>query len=75
VSDKSLGKRLVILELSQKAAQIYADKSPDQKRLIISKLFRKLTLKEGELLVEYTNFSKVIAQKVLETEKIMKEAK
>jgi len=75
VSDKSLGQRLIILELSQKAAQIYADKTPDQKRLIISKLFRKLTLKEGELHVEYTNFSKVIAQKVLETEKILKEAK
>jgi len=34
-----------------------------------------LTLKEGSLSVGYTNFAKVIAQKVLETEKIIKEAK
>ncbi len=77
--DKSFGKalnqRLAVLELSQKAAQIYSTKSPAQKRLIISLLFGKLTLKDGSLSVSYTNFAKVIAHKALETEKIIKEAK
>jgi site-specific DNA recombinase len=72
---KNLDQRLVILELSQKAAQIYEKKSPEQKRLMISMVFGKLTLKDGNLSVSYTNFAKVIARKVLETRKVMEEAK
>lgn len=49
-----LEQRLVILELSQKAADLYARKAPEQKRLIISKLFEKLTLKGGAISVKYS---------------------
>lgn len=66
-----LEKRLVLLELSQKAAQIYAKKTADQKRLIISKLFDDLTLKEGSISVNYTKFANAIAEKVQKTRNIM----
>ena len=66
---------LVLLELSQKAADLYTKKSPDQKRLIISKLFKQLTMKEGDLRVEYTSFTEVIADKVLLTRKLMEAQK
>ncbi len=73
--DSLLGKRLeqslVLLELSQKAAEIYAKKSPEHERLIISKLFDDLTLKGGSLSVKYTNFARAIAENVLETRNIM----
>lgn len=72
---RSLDQRMVILELSQRAAQIYADKTPEQRRLIISLLFGNLTLKEGEILVNFTSFAQVIAQKALETIKLMEEVK
>lgn len=66
---------LVLLELSQKAADLYTKKTPDQKRLIISKLFKQLTIKEGEVNVEYTNFTEVVAEKVLLTQKMMEVSK
>ncbi|MFO0862553.1 MAG: recombinase family protein [Candidatus Saccharibacteria bacterium] len=72
---KSLQQRLVLLELSQKAAGIYCKKSPDQKRLIISKLFADVTLKGGALSVKYTNFARAIAENVLETRKLMEVTK
>jgi len=49
--------------LSQKASAIYAKRTPEQKRLIISKLFSDLTLSSGALSVKYTNFTEAIAQR------------
>jgi|GEM_PF-4484631 len=66
---------LALLELSQRAAALYRTKPVEQKRIIISKLFKELTLKEGEINVQYTKFTEVIAKKVLLTQKIMKERK
>lgn len=66
-----LDQRLVILELTQKAAEIFTRKSPDQKRLIITKLFKDLTYDEGNVSVTYTNFAKLIAEKVQLTKKII----
>lgn len=59
-----LDKKLVLLELSQKASQLYTTKPPEQKRIIITKLFRKLEYKDGAVSVIYTNFSRAIAQNV-----------
>lgn len=77
--DGSAGLRLehtlVLLELSQKAAELYTKKTPEQKRLIISKLFKQLTIKEGQLNVQYTSFTEAVAEKVLLTTKLTKEAK
>lgn len=70
-ASKSLEQRLVLLELSQKAAQIYQKKSPDQKRLIISKLFEEFKYKGGILSVNYTKFAQAIAQNVLKTHQIL----
>lgn len=73
--DTSLGERLeqrlVILELSQKAARIYENKSPEQKRLIISKLFDQLSLQTGTLSVKYSSFANAIAERVQKTRNLM----
>jgi len=70
-----LEQRLVILELSQKAAELYPNKTPEQKRLILSKLFTSLTLKNGYLSVKYTKFAQAIAENVQETFKLMEVSK
>lgn len=59
-----LDKKLVLLELTQKAAELYTSKPPEQKRIIITKLFRRLEYHEGCVSVIYTNFSRAIAQNV-----------
>jgi hypothetical protein len=73
--DQSLGilleQKLVLFELSQKAAEIYTKKTPDQKRLIITKLFQKLTYTDDIVSVSYTNFSRAIAQNVLKTNNLL----
>jgi site-specific DNA recombinase len=74
-TSKRLEQRLVILELSQKAAQIYPKKTPEQKSLILSKLFTKLTLKAGLLSVSYTKFARAIAENVQETRNLMEATK
>jgi hypothetical protein len=66
-----LEKTLVLLELTQKAATLYQKKSPENKRLILSKLFENITLKEESLSVRYTKFTQIIAQNVALTKKIM----
>jgi len=73
--DRSAGplleRRLVLLELSQKAAEIYAKKSPEQKRLIITKLFDNLAFDSGSISVNYTPFARAIAENALETRKLI----
>jgi len=73
--DSSLGQRLeqrlVILELSQRAAELYPKKAPEQKRIILSKLFANLTIKEGSLSVTYTNFARAIAERSDKTRKLL----
>ena len=66
-----LEQRLVILELSQKAAELYPKKSPDQKRIIITNLFRKLIYERDSVSVTYTNFTRAIAQNVKLTRKLI----
>ena len=72
---KQLEQKLVLLELAQKAAQIYLKKTPEQKRLILSKLFANLTLKDSLLSVSYTNFTRAIAEKVELTCNLMEATK
>lgn len=66
---------LVLLELSQRAAELYRQKSPERKRVIISKLLKELTVTKGAVNVQYTNFTEVVAEKVLLTQKIMEKRK
>jgi len=75
LSSRRLERKLVLLELSQKAAQIFPSKTPDQKRLVISKLFDNLTYHDGVVSVNYTKFSKTIAQNVKLTHQIIGGAK
>ncbi|HEY4963935.1 MAG TPA: recombinase family protein [Candidatus Saccharimonadales bacterium] len=67
----NLEKRLVILELAQKASSIYQTRTPEQKRLIITKLFKDLTASDGTVSVNYTNFSRAIAQNVIKTNNLL----
>lgn len=73
--DRSFGNRLdqtlVLLELSQKAASIYPKKTPEQKRLIITKLFKNLTFDNDMLSVSFTSFTQAIAHNVQETRKLI----
>lgn len=73
--DMSVGSRLehrlVLLELTQKAAEIFKTRTTEQKRLIITKLFSKLYYEGDAVSVEYTEFAKIIAEKVQETRILM----
>lgn len=68
---KGLEQRLVLLELSQKSAEIYQKKSPNQKRIIISKLFEEFKYEGGILSVNYTKFALAIAKNVQKTHQIL----
>lgn len=72
-ASQGLEKRLVLLKLSQKAASIYQKKTPEQKRLIITKLFSKITSNDDSVSVSYTNFAQAIAQNVLKTKELLGE--
>jgi hypothetical protein len=63
--------KLVLLELSQKAAELYPKKSPEQKRIIITKLFEKFDYRDGNISVTYTNFARAIAKNVQITRNLM----
>jgi len=64
---------LVVLELTQKAGLIYAKKTPEQKRLIITKLFTNLTFSDGGVSVKYTKFAHAIAENVQLTRNLLGE--
>lgn len=70
-----LEQRVVILRLTQKAAEIFPKKAPEQKRLILSKLFEDMTISGGSLSVSYTEFAQIVAEKVLKTRNVMEASK
>jgi len=63
--------RLALLNLSQKAAELWQTRTVEQKRLIIIKLFGSITFNNGSISVTYTNFVKVIADKSIKTREIL----
>ena len=69
--NERMEQRLSILELTQKAAEIYSRKAPEQKRLIISKLFSSLTIKSGQLSVKYSKFVLAISNRVQKTTNLL----
>lgn len=69
--ESRLDQVLVLLELSQKAAEIYAKKTPQQKRLIITKLFKNLTFEGESLSASFTNFAQRIANNSEKTRQIL----
>jgi DNA invertase Pin-like site-specific DNA recombinase len=66
-----LEQRLVLLELSQKAAELYPKKTSEQKRLIITKLFSELACDSDSVSVKLTKFAEAIAEKVQESYQII----
>lgn len=59
---------MTILELSQKAAKIYSQKTPEQKRIILSELFHSMTVNGAAISVTYTKLADAIAQKTAEAD-------
>jgi hypothetical protein len=57
-----LEQRLALLRLSQKAAEIYQTRTIEQKRLIITKLFKSITSFNGSVSVTYTKLTQAIAR-------------
>jgi hypothetical protein len=66
-----LEQRIFLLELTQKAAEIYTTRTPDQKRLLFSKLFSSITNTKEGVSVKYTKFAEIIAQKSLQTQQLL----
>ncbi len=67
IADKSrrqLQKGIDVLEKSQKAALIYAKKSPEEKRKLLGELFTTLHLDGTTLLVEYNPYTAAISKRV-----------
>ena len=58
---------LALLELSQKAAKIYQNKTVEQKRVIMSELFHSITVSGDVISVKLTRFAQVIAEKTQKT--------
>ncbi len=58
---------MTLLELSQKAAKIYANKSAEQKRIIMSELFHSITANGNTISVTLTKLAQAIAEKSEET--------
>jgi len=58
---------MAILELSQKTAKIYPNKSVEQKRIIISELFHSIIASGDRISVTLTKLAKAIAKKTEET--------
>lgn len=66
-----LPQRLALLKLSQKAAELYASRTTQQKRVILTKLFSSFTYSDGAVSVKYSKFAEVIANKTLKTKEIL----
>lgn len=61
------------IELSQNAKQLFksADTTNDDKRLILTKLFEKISLKDSSVSVNYTKLTQAIARKSGQTREIL----
>jgi beta-glucosidase-like glycosyl hydrolase len=70
-SASNLEQRLALLNLSQKATEIYQTRTIEQKRLILTKLFGSIVFNNGSISVTYTNFVKVIADKSIKSREIL----
>jgi len=70
-NENDLEQRLALLKLSQRAAELYRTRSIEQKRVIITKLFSRITYNDSSVSVIYSKFAEVIANKSLETGAIL----
>lgn len=70
-NENDLEQRLALLNLSQKAADLYQTRTITQKRVIITKLFSRITYNDGAVSVTYSKFAAVIANKSLKTREIL----
>lgn len=67
----NLPQRLALLKLSQRAAELYASRTIEQKRVILTKLFSSFIYSNGSVSVTYSKFAEVIANKSLKTRQIL----
>ncbi len=62
---------VVLLELSQRAAELFDTRNTEQKRVIMTKLFSSITSTGGVVSVKYTKFAEVVANNTLKTKEII----
>ncbi|KKW03622.1 MAG: Recombinase [Candidatus Saccharibacteria bacterium GW2011_GWC2_48_9] len=63
-SNRQFEHGMKILELSQKASEVFPSKSPEQKRIILSRLFSNLSIDGPTLDIELSSLALAIADKV-----------
>ena len=66
-----LEQRVFLLKLTQNAAKIYPTRTPEQKRLLISKLFSSMTYTKYGVSVTYTKFAEAIAKRAIKTQALL----
>lgn len=66
-----LEQRIHVLELTQKAAELYMKFTPEQKRLLLVKLFSSITSRKDRISVKYTNFTQAIADRSAQTKELI----
>ncbi len=71
-SRKQLQKGIDVLEKSQKAAQVYAKKSPEEKRKLLNELFTSLHLDGSKLIAEYNPYALAISKRVEKHREVVK---
>jgi hypothetical protein len=66
-------KGIAEIELSQNAKRLFADMNVpnDEKRVILTKLIKKISLKDSVVSVKYTKLAQAIAQKSTLTKEIL----
>ena len=71
VEDSFVAKRTALIKLTQEASKMYLKRNPDQKRVILTKLFEDMTSDGDTISVNYTKFANLIAQNVIKTKLIL----
>lgn len=66
-----LEQRVFLLKLTQNATKIYPTRTPEQKRLLISKLFSSMTYTKYGVSVKYTKFAEAIAKRAIKTQELL----
>ena len=62
-----------MLDLSQKASTVFSERSPEQKRIILTRLFSNLSVNGPELRVELSELALAIADRVKTHKKLLKQ--
>jgi len=66
-----LESKILLIQLSQKAAKIFPSRTIEQKRLIVTKLFKDIVYDGQSVSVKLTDFAQIVAQNIHKTSKLI----